>query len=1219
MANKRGLRAALLRVVTIPLTSGLLLHHTLLGLSHAQITLDGSLGPPKTLMGPNYVIGHDLGQIRGSNLFHSFGEFNVRTRESATFMGPDSIANVLSRVTGPNSSSIDGLLRSTISGANLFLLNPHGVIFGPNASLDVSGSFHASTGDFIRLADGGIFYADLARPTVLTVAPPASFGFLTANPGRISIQESALVVPVSKTLSLVGGDVQITGGALGILQAPGGRIAIVSVGTPGEVAFNSSTQSPELDGRAFERLGRIELSQQAFLDTRGVGGGTVLIRGGRLLVDASSVLADNLGDVDGIGLGVDVDITGGAVIRNQSFVRADGFGAGRARDLRIKAESLEMDSVSAILSRSFASGAGGTVTVIATDAVSLEGIIFGASQPGSTGNAGDIVVEANKVILTNEAQIVGGTFGSGNGGELKVTARDLILTDGGLIFGGTFGSGNGGPLKVTARETISLDGSPSAISASAQTGSTGSGGDVVLEAKNVTVTGGAQILSGTFGLGTGGAVKVTATETITLEGKSLVDGIPSGISAAAEPGSTGNAGVVVLEAKNVTVTGGAQIASDTFSPGAGGAVKVTTREKISLDGSSSGIFTAAQTGSTGSAGDVVLEAENVTVTGGAQILSDTFSLGTGGAVKVTARETISLEGSPSRISATAQPGTSGGAGEVVLEAKNVVVSNGAVIASATFAQGSGGTVEVRASESFQSTGAFAHGERLVPTGIFVAASDSGNAGNVIVEAKNVTLTGGAQINSATGGSGDGGNVQVTATDRITVDGAGIFEDSLVPSAITAGSRSQASTGNAGNIVIDAKDVTLSRGAQIDSGTFGAGNGGTVDVTATETISLDGVSTHNRRAVRSGLFVSNQAGSTGNAGDIIVETKNVKITGGALIASETFGPGTGGAVGVTAAERISVGGDSAIASDTVGTGPGGRIDIGAAELHLQDGGAITSISRGAGPAGTIKVRATEAVTVSGSGSGLFTESRAEGRSGDIDVVAKHIGLTEGAQISAKSEGVGNAGNAGRLTLTATDMFRSRNSSVTTEAATADGGDIDLSVGSLLHLVDSKITTSVGIGQGRGGNITVDPRFVVLDHSEIRANAFGGPGGNISITADEFLTAESVVSASSALGVPGAIAIQANLTDVSGTLTQLPAGVLQAATLLRASCAARVATGKASSLVVVGREGLPPEPEGLLWSPLLAESTADLRLSANNRPHGEPLPRTWLTLLNPRCSR
>jgi filamentous hemagglutinin family protein len=141
----------------LSLLSGLGLLWALLALSQAQITLDGSLGPRGPLTGPNYRIPADVGQIRGGNLFHSFGAFHVPARGSATFTGPATIANTLSRVTGGQPSAIDGVLRSEIAGANFYLLNPSGVLFGPQARLEVSGSFHVSTADVLRLADGTTF------------------------------------------------------------------------------------------------------------------------------------------------------------------------------------------------------------------------------------------------------------------------------------------------------------------------------------------------------------------------------------------------------------------------------------------------------------------------------------------------------------------------------------------------------------------------------------------------------------------------------------------------------------------------------------------------------------------------------------------------------------------------------------------------------------------------------------------------------------------------------------------------------------------------------------------------------------------------------------------------------------------------------------------------------------------------------------------------------
>jgi filamentous hemagglutinin family protein len=303
------------RLALTLLLSCVLLLGALAAASQAQITLDGSRGPAGPLTGPNYRIGAELGQLRGSNLFHSFGQFNVHTRERATFTGPNTIANILSRVTGGQPSSIDGLLRSEIAGANLFLLNPNGVLFGPNASLDVSGSFHVSTADFLRFTDGAIFAANLGHASLLTVAPPSAFGFLGTTPAPIafqgrSAQAGPFEVPPGQALSVVGGDLAISGNPLFFdlgrplpsLRAPGGRLTLASVAGAGELPLNLAEWRLE----ALPRLGSIAVTQGAFLDASGDGGGTVLLRGGHLLVDHSHIFTDTLGPLDGARLGLDL-------------------------------------------------------------------------------------------------------------------------------------------------------------------------------------------------------------------------------------------------------------------------------------------------------------------------------------------------------------------------------------------------------------------------------------------------------------------------------------------------------------------------------------------------------------------------------------------------------------------------------------------------------------------------------------------------------------------------------------------------------------------------------------------------------------------------------------------------------------------------------------------------------------------------------------------------
>src|SRR3954463_12263829 len=208
----------------------------------AQIVTDGSVGPKVSLHGGEIKIGADLGTRRDNNLFHSFEKFGIATGQTATFTGPGTIKNVISRVTGGEVSNIDGKLASTVGQADLYFLNPAGVMFGPNARLDVPGSFHVSTAHELRFADGARFSALDKTGSGLTVAPPEAFGFLGRTPGRIAADGSRLEFNPGQTFSLVGGDINLLGGAIaaaekpsGTSPVPGGAVNLASVASPGRV------------------------------------------------------------------------------------------------------------------------------------------------------------------------------------------------------------------------------------------------------------------------------------------------------------------------------------------------------------------------------------------------------------------------------------------------------------------------------------------------------------------------------------------------------------------------------------------------------------------------------------------------------------------------------------------------------------------------------------------------------------------------------------------------------------------------------------------------------------------------------------------------------------------------------------------------------------------------------------------------------------------------
>ena len=606
------------------LSSGLLLG-VLLTSGQAQVTTTITPDDPGTTVTQSGTV-HDItGGTRpgnGPNLFHSFNRFSVGTNDTARFSGPTGIVNILNRVIGGPQSVIDGRLQSTIPGANLYLLNPSGILFGPNASLDISGAFHVSTADVLRFADGALFSAHIGERSTVTTAPPVAFGFLGPTPAAITVQGSALEVSEGKAVSVVGGEIQIIGGQL---VAPGGRVQIASVASPGEVLASPPEMVPDLQANAFTRLGQVTLSQNALLNVSGNSAGTVLIRGGRLLVDQSSILADTVGNANGARKGIDIAVTEDIRHTQGGRITAGSFGGGDAGNIQMTARSLHVEDEALIAAGTF-----------------------------SEGRAGDLRIDVGTLTLTNGAQIDSSAFASGRGGTVTVTATDAI---------------------TLARANLAGT-RPSGIFAGAEGPDAGAGnaGSLMVQAPRITLTGGAQISSTTSGPGQGGTATVTATDVLSIAGTNLAGTRPSGIFPGAQGtnAGAGNAGSLTVQAARVALTEGAQISSTTFGPGQGGTVTVTAMDSITLAGqdsfgNASGLFAntlgsgdaghvavvtptltmdggniQAVSFNSGNAGNITLEVGRLTLTGGAQIGTNSLDTGHGGTITVTATEAVSL-------------------------------------------------------------------------------------------------------------------------------------------------------------------------------------------------------------------------------------------------------------------------------------------------------------------------------------------------------------------------------------------------------------------------------------------------------------------------------------------------------------------------------------------------------------------------------------------------
>ncbi len=552
----------------------------------AEVVLDGKFGRSGPLTGPNYDIPANVGTTRGNNLFHSLSRFNLASGENATFTGPANIQNILTRVTGGTPSSINGTIRSEIDGANLFLINPSGVVFGPGAALDVRGSFAVSTADYLKLADGARFLAALdADDSHLSSAPVSAFGFLQPKPSGITVQETSLAVSEGKEISVIAGEVLLRDGNL---KAPAGQIQVASLAAPTEV--------PAALAQAAPSGGVIMLEKHATLNTTGEGGGRVLIRGGRLTVDNSSVESNTTGTIPGRGIDIAVSegveilnggqitsisndalASGGDININAPFIRLDGggladefdqpitqiatssgniFSEGTAKtgDIHLRAQQLQILNSARVSADGYGAGDAGHVEINA-ESVLLDGKIesgkdtiaeISADNLGfQAGKGGSITVRADTIDLLDSANISSWTLGTAPAGIIDIEARTLSLLNGSYIGSPTLGQGQAGDIRIRS-EKLRIDGGETGIVAFTLLDEPGaSGGNIQIASDLVELVNGGFILTTSFGAGRGGNIELS-TKNLHLDNASTINA--GGIGA----GRAGNiniqsAGPILLE------------------------------------------------------------------------------------------------------------------------------------------------------------------------------------------------------------------------------------------------------------------------------------------------------------------------------------------------------------------------------------------------------------------------------------------------------------------------------------------------------------------------------------------------------------------------------------------------------------------------------------------------------------------------------------------------
>jgi filamentous hemagglutinin family protein len=1000
----------------------------------AQVTSDDTVNTQVTENGNTAEI--TGGETRGDNLFHSFQDFSVETGNEASFLNANDISNIFSRVTGGNISNIDGLINANGS-ANLFLINPAGIIFGEGASLDIGGSFYGSSASSILFEDGEFSATDLDNPPLLTINAPIGLGFRD-QPGDIVNRASTgdgLEVEVGENISLIGGNVSIEDG--GIVFAPEGRIELGGLTESGIIGFTKDNNLSFPDAIA---RGDVSLTDSAIAavsasvgDMASGQAGNIELHTGSLTVNGSSLSA--IGGTQDRGGNITIDATEDVTFANVSFASVTGAEGGSiqldAKNLSITSGSIFLNGISE--DSGFAEAQSGDININVTDNVSVDG------------QGSESITAINNSVSDNAI---------GNAGEINIAARNISLNNGGQIQGFVSGEGNSSDITLNARENISINGS-----------------------------------NGSFN---------------------------SGVNSFVQDSGSGNSGTTNITAQNLTLSNGGNISSEVAGVGDSGDININVKDALVVDGEGilsipSAINSRVGSDAQGNSGDIRINTSKLSLRNGGQINADIFSRGNAGNININSTESITINGI----------GSQGG---------NFSGINSSVLPTA-----------------------------------------EGNAGDIEITTNRLSLTNGGSIDANTSGIGNSGNININSTESITLDGisplgvgfSGI--NSLVTST---------AEGNAGNIQISTRDFTISNDASVDAGTFGRGNGGEINITATNLSLING-------------------------GDI---SANILGTDGDNIAQ-----GNGGNISINVADTLNINGTSTvefqgqvvgespagIIASNLGNGIGnaGNIDIIASKLSLTNGSQITSFSRGRGDGGNITINAQDSILLdAGNESEVVTgistdlEEGGVGNAGTINITTNNLNLFDDANILVRSRGEGNSGN---IFIQANSLNLNGDSAISAETSFGTGGNIQLQVADGVVLDNNSSISAEATNNANGGNLTIDSNFIVAfpnQNNDIIANASQGQGGKIMIDTESLFGIEerplndstNDINASSEFALDGSININtSDINPVQGA-TELPSNIVESAQTTAQTCKAGRGTAQ-NSFAIAGKGGVPPAPD------------------------------------------
>ena len=856
--------------------SGLVLTSTSKAHAQSNIVPDNTLGNKSSIVNPDAEDSTTEsirgGAQRGNNLFHSFSEFNVGEGRSAYFVSPNAnITNILSRITGNNISEIFGTLGIVgESQPNLFLINPNGIIFGEDASLDLGGSFVATTASGIQFGEQGFFNAINAEAPPLLTVQPSAFLFNQLNSGTIqnnsvapagmdisgSTETFGLRVPDGKTLSLLGGDINISGG----LWAADGSIELAAISGTGVVGVDSADD--QLNFNLVDDIVRNNIAiDGGIINTTGTNGGEISIYANNLdIVRGSTIstgIAAGFGSIDTQAGNITFDVSDTISLTNSlifNLVSPDA--RGNSGNLSLQSQNLLITNGGQLVNGTSGQGNGGLIDIEVDNLVvegfdnnGLQSSIVNAVQSGGIGDAGDINITTSNFSLANGAQLIAGTFGQGNGGTINITADTFTAADAFITEENNF---------VLTR-----------IFNGVAKGGIGDAEDINITVRDFFLANGAQVSTGVFlGEGNGGLVNIEA-DTISLDGVGD-NRTSSGIFSSVE--GMGNAGDIEIITRELSIADGAQISGSVLAQGDGGFIDIKS-DTIFLDGISSngvfsGVFSLVGEAGIGDGGEILITTNEFNLSNGAQVNAITQGMGNSGNLKI---ETV-----------------------------NLFMNNGASIDTSAFSDAQAGEISINATDNI-----FLNQSSISSSGIV------NNAGQIAITGQNLTFINDSAVSTSVERDGNAGTITLKADETFASDNSNVGS--------SVGNREENTAfGNVGKITIAARNIDFSNTAQIQASLFSGaeGNSGDVEIIATESIAFTGIDT--------GVFTNNELNSVGDASNILLFAPDIDLNEGSRLDANNLGDGNGGNISLRG-DTLNLTNSSFIGAATT-LGDGGNIAI-----------------------------------------------------------------------------------------------------------------------------------------------------------------------------------------------------------------------------------------------------------------------------------------------------